>query len=132
MKVELRKIVVSYPIVDKFFGLQGWNVYASFSISSLLNSLKPHHDAFEKARVDYIRAHGEEKEEGSGDYQLKPEKFEEFNNEMTELLKQEIELNIPKLEINKILENSNVETTPSDFSSLLWIFEENSVEEEVV
>lgn len=89
----------------------------AFQVSRLLKEADKEVKEFNDTRIKLINKYGEKDETGelkvdeTGNCRIPPESMTEFNNEMSELLNSEIEINANKLNFDDL---GDVEFTPSE------------------
>lgn len=89
----------------------------AFEVSRLLKAADTEVTQFNEARMKVINKFGEKDENGelstdeNGNCRIVPANISDFNNELTELISAEVELNANKIKMNAL---ENLDFTPSD------------------
>lgn len=108
MKVKIQDIVAAAPTIQKLSGIS-LPVKVSYNIARNLKKIQRELEPFEKARIELVRKHGNEDEEGK--LVVKEENMQEFYKEMTELLEEEIEIDIRSIDIEGL---AKIELSPTE------------------
>lgn len=103
------------------------NGKTAYRVSRLLRELDKEYSLFNETRTELIKKHGMKDENGelkvneNGDYTIDPEHVNEFYQEITEMLNNEIEISANKIALEEI---ENLEFTPNEMMTLEPFIEE--------
>ena len=126
IKVNLNDIVNS---VDTFQTIMGQSFKGSlaFKIARLARELNKEMETFNEQRRKILNEYcvkdenGELKPDENGNVQIIPDKINEFNNEFSNLLATEVEINADKLPMDNI---DSFDITPQQMLNIEMFFEE--------
>ena len=94
------------------------NVKASYWIGKTTKKIIEELKTLNESRNDLVKKHGIEKD---GSFTVPKENVKAFNDEMKDLLKTEIEINIDQLPFEYV---ETVQLSPVDFINLAWLIAE--------
>ena len=126
IKVSLNDIVNSVETFQTIIQ-QPFNGSLAFKIARLARELNKEMDTFNEQRRKIIDQYCVKDENGNlvsddnGNVQIIPEKIQDFNNDFTNLLNTEVEINADKLPMDKI---DSFEISPQQMLSIEMFFEE--------
>lgn len=124
--VSLNNIVNSIETFQAIIQ-QPFNGSLAFKIARLARELNKEMDTFNEQRRKIIDQYCVKDENGNlvsddnGNVQIIPEKIQDFNNDFTNLLNTEVEINADKLPMDKI---DSFEISPQQMLSIEMFFEE--------
>ena len=122
MKVKLGQIANSVEALNKV-AQQPMKATASYQVAKNLKSLSDELAAYEQSRGDLIRKYGEEnKEDNSFAVDPNSSDFAKFQEEFSELLN--VEVNLENFKKIKLSELSDCELTPQDITNIEFAIEE--------
>ena len=117
MKIILNELIGKRAALAKLVSCD-IPVLASFKLGKALRVINNELQEFEKVRNDLITKHGtENKKTGNFEVKAGTKSMEEFIKELEPLLKEEIELNIEQISVEKLGEK--VEFTAGDMEPLI-------------
>ena len=93
----------------------------AYRVSRMLRELDKEYSLFNETRAELIKKYGKKDENGelvvseNGDYTLEQEHIEDFYKEINELLKNEVELTVDKIDIDDL---ENITFTPNEMLML--------------
>lgn len=93
----------------------------AYRVSRMLRELDKEYSLFNETRAELIKKYGEKDENGelvvseNGDYTLQQEHVEDFYKEVNDLLKNEVELTVDKIDIDDL---DNITFTPNEMLML--------------
>ena len=117
MKIKFDKIIASREALVKFLDENGkMPAEKAFKIAKALKLINNEIEAFDKVRNAKIKEYGEEKEKGN--FQVKNENIEKFQDELKPILEKEIDLDIEKIEIKDLKDEIDVKL----ILPLEWLF----------
>ena len=99
----------------------------AYRVSRMLRELDNEYSLFNETRAELIKKYGVRDENGelvvseNGDYTLEKEHIEDFYKEINDLLKNEIELNVNKIELDDL---GDITFTPNEMLMLEPFIEE--------
>jgi len=102
-------------------------VKTAFKVARLIRELDKENITFDESRRQIIEKYAERDENGiikqtpEGNIQLQPDKIEECNNELVELLNTTIEINVDKISIDAL---EDIKITPAQMINLEAFIEE--------
>lgn len=123
--IHLNDILNSIPIF-RTLSNQALPIKVAYQVARLIRELDAESTTFDESRRQIIEKYaeredtGEYKQTDEGNIIIQPDKMEDCNREMTELLETTIEINAEPLNINEFV---NVELTPAQMLSLEPFFE---------
>jgi len=122
MKVKLGQIAGSVEALNKV-AQQPMKATASYQVAKNLKSLSDELAAYEQSRGDLIRKYGKEnKEDNSFAIEPNSDNFKKFQEEFSELLN--VEVNLENFKKIKLSELSDCELTPQDITNIEFAIEE--------
>jgi septum formation topological specificity factor MinE len=116
MKVKLSKIVNSVPAI-KVLSQQATNAKIAFKFAKTLNTIQSELDLFEQTKNKLVEQYQTVNE--NNEPQIPQEKLEELKQQLLELLEEEVEIDIQKLNINDL---SGVTVTISNMMLMDYLF----------
>lgn len=123
--IHLNDILNSIPIFRDISN-QALPIKAAYQIARLIRELDKESSTFDESRLRIIDKYAEHEENGEykqtpeGNVLIQPDQIEACNQEMSELLNTEIEINADPININMI---ESIELTPAQMLSLEPFFE---------
>lgn len=94
---------------------------SAYAVGKIIKAADAEMSAFNEARMELIRKYGEKREDGelnsdeNGNVRILPESLNEFNKELDDLLKTQIEINANKIKIDDI---SDIEFTAAEMAQI--------------
>jgi septum formation topological specificity factor MinE len=116
MKVKLSKIVNSVPAI-KVLSQQATNAKIAFKFAKALNIIQSELDLFEQTKNELVEKYQTVNE--NNEPHIPQEKLEELKSQLLELLEEEVEIDIQKLNINDL---SGVTVTISNMMLMDYLF----------
>jgi hypothetical protein len=97
----------------------------SFTIKKNTAKFQSAAEAIEKARVELIQKYGEETEDGQG-YVVKPENEQKANEEFTELMNLEENIDVHYVDINSLADD--IELTNAQMDAIMFMLKDGTEE----
>lgn len=119
MKLTLLQIVNAKPILEKLSGMS-LPIKVAYRINKILSKVNSEYKSFEDTRVSLIKKFG--KEQDDGNIEVVDDNRTKFFEEVTELLSEEIDLNIPLLDMNAFPDS--IELSSQELSLINAFFSE--------
>ena len=98
MKVKISKLTIAIPSL-KFLSEQTTQAKTAYKLAKFLNAVSAELDIAETTRKNLIKTYNLENKEGS---EQNSENLENFKQEMTKLMDEEVEINMQPLSINEL------------------------------
>lgn len=120
MKVKMLNVIESSDILQKLMTIE-FKSNVAYKISRNARMLQPELDQFNNSKQDIIKKHAEKLEDGN--FHIAKEKIQKVNRELHEILNEQIEVDIMKIDIDDLI----CDMSPSDIMKIEWML---NVEEE--
>lgn len=120
INVSIEQILNSTETLQKL-SQKDFKAKLAWSIARLLKAAEAEIQSFNEARLNLIKKYGEKDDAGElitdekGNCKIEAGSTEEFSNELSELIKTEVEINANKIDINLL---EDIDFTPSDMAIL--------------
>jgi hypothetical protein len=127
MKIKIKQLVESKTALETLIKCP-LPLATAWEISKFVKKVDPELSAFFSVRNSAIVKYGEEliiDGKSTGQYQVKNENMAEYARELNELLEKEIDVDLPNVDMEKLLEHAakvDVNITVSDLMAIEWIF----------
>lgn len=120
IKVTIGDITNSVAVFNKITK-ESFSGSGAFKIARLIRELSKENDSYLATRLDIINKYADKDDNGEtivtdGTVHISPERMDECTNELTELLKTEVELSVDLLELEYF---DNTTITPDEAQALL-------------
>ena len=115
MKIKLSQIYRAEPVVRKLTN-QEMPVRMAYRIHKAIQCLQDEYTRIEQLRMDLVKKYGEEQEQK---LQVKRENIEQFTKEFSELLEEEIDLEIGCIDIEQLPDT--LKMTAQDLDAIEFI-----------
>lgn len=127
MKFTNRKLLGMTATLNVISG-KSLPIKASYAIAKNLTKIQSELDIFNKERTKLVDKFCKKDENGkpvikNGNFEVKQENLEEWNKNMNELLKIEVEIEPYKFSLN-VFEGKDYELTPSELMAIDFMIEE--------
>lgn len=97
----------------------------SFAIKKNTSKFQSAAEQIEKSRMELIQKYGEAKDDGQT-YTIKPENEEAANNEFTELMNMEDNIDVMKIDINTL--SDDIELTNGQMEAIMFMIKDGEEE----
>ena len=120
INVSIEQILNSTETLQKL-SQKDFKAKLAWSIARLLKAAEAEIQSFNEARLNLIKKYGEKDDAGelitdeNGNCKIEAGSTEKFSNELSELIKTEVEINANKIDINLL---EDIDFTPSDMAIL--------------
>lgn len=120
MKVSINEILNAINVV-RVLSNTPMKAKTAYKIAKLINIIDKEYNTFQDVRNNVIKKYGVYDENGNlkiddnNNYVIKPEYQDDFANELNELLKEQVDINISPLEMNDFEEHT---FTPNEMGVL--------------
>ncbi len=123
MKIAVGELMQAQPILAEL-AMAKIPFRASYHLSRLLRKTYDDVSVFSEKHNILVKKYGHEvKPAGSGNYQVDTDKLEDFQKELTELNKIEVEIDYIPLTIESMGE---ISVEPSKLLNAMWLFEDSA------
>lgn len=118
--VKISNLLNSTEVLQKLSKTQ-LKAKTAWQVSKVLKLAEEEMQTFNDTRMEVLKKYAEKDENGelitdeNNNCKIIPEKISEFNDELTELLDNEIELNVNKINIEDL---NDIDFTPAEINSL--------------
>ena len=125
IEVQMKDIVNNSTILQELLDkkLKG---KTALNLARIIREMEPEYKTFQDTRTNLIKKYGKQENgelitDENGNYHIRTEDVEKFNNELEELLNVDITLNANKIDINDL---NDIEFTPRQMVFLEKFIEE--------
>jgi len=113
IKIKLGELLNSREPMAKLLGKE-LPVKTAYKLSKLVKEVNNEFKNFEEQRQNLVKKHGKE-DENSKSFTVPKEKVEEFQNEINDLLKVEVEINQNPISVNDL---ASIQASPVDLAAM--------------
>ena len=92
----------------------------AYRVSRVLREANSHLEAFNSARDNAVEKYGKKNGDGNIEVKQDSKEFNKFNEEMTALLDEDVEMKFDRIKLKEI---SNLEVTVGDMIALDWLID---------